>query len=64
MNPLLIAALINNLAIPELSRWLAQLHADGRMVTEAEALAKLNLDVDEGNAAGEQFLSSHPESTE
>jgi len=62
MSPLLIAALINNIAVPELGRWLAQLHADGKLVTEAEALAKLDLDVDEGNAAGAQFLSSHPAS--
>lgn len=32
----------------------------GRAVTEAEALAKLALDVDEGNKIGQAFLASHP----
>lgn len=61
MNPVLIAALINQIAIPELGRWLAQLHSEGRMVTEAEALAKLGMDVDAGNQAGLQFLATHPQ---
>jgi len=59
MNPLLIAALINNIAIPEIGRWLAELHASGRVVTEAEALRKLDVDVDAGNEAGRQFLMAH-----
>lgn len=58
LNPIILAALINNLAIPELARWLAELHNAGRTVTEAEALAKLALDVDAGNAAGRAFLDS------
>ncbi len=59
MNPLIIAALINNIAIPEIGRWLAELHAEGRVVTEEEALRKLALDVDAGNQAGRAFLDSH-----
>jgi hypothetical protein len=61
MNPVLLAALINNLAIPEIGRWLAQLHAEGKVVTEAAALEKLGLDVDGGNAAGQAFLDTHPQ---
>lgn len=61
MNPLILGALLNEIALPELNRWLQSLHAEGKLVTEAEALAKLNLDVDEGNALGIAFLKSHPE---
>lgn len=60
MNPVILAALISQVAIPELTRWLAQLHADDRVVTEADALALLNTDIDGANALGQQFLDSHP----
>jgi len=60
LSPVLLGALINQIALPELGRWLAQLHAEGKVVTEAEALAKLGLDVDAGNAAGAAFLAAHP----
>jgi hypothetical protein len=63
MPPLLLAALIDQVAIPELARWLAGLHAEGRPVTEEEALAKLKLDADEGDAAGRAFLAAHPPSS-
>ena len=61
MSPLLLAALLNNIALPELSRWLQSLREQGRLVTEAEALAKLGMDVDAGNQAGLQFLATHPQ---
>jgi hypothetical protein len=60
MDPTLFAALIGRIAVPELMRWLDGLHQAGKVVTEAEALAKLRLDVDEGNAVGKAFLLSHP----
>ncbi len=60
LSPIIVAALINNIAIPELGRWLASLHAAGEVVTEAAALTKLGLDVDAGNAAGLAFLAGHP----
>lgn len=60
MSPLLWAALLNQVAVPELVRWLASLHAQGKLVTEAEALAKLQMDVDDGNAAGYAALAQHP----
>ena len=59
MPPLVLAALISQVAVPELARWLAELHAAGRVVTEEEALAKLGADIDAGNAAGQAFLASH-----
>lgn len=60
MNPAILAALISQFGIPELLRWLAELRASNRVVTEAEALQKLQMDVQAGNAAGEAFLASHP----
>ena len=60
MNPVLLAALVNQIALPELTRWLASLHAENRVVTEEEALAKLNTDADAGIAAGLAFLAAHP----
>lgn len=59
MSPTLLAALINQFAVPEILRWLAQLHSEGRVVSEEEALAKLQMDADVGNAAGAAFLRSH-----
>ncbi len=60
MNPVLLAALISQIGIPELSRWLKSLHDAGEVVTEDAALQKLDMDVDEGNNAGLAFLASHP----
>ena len=60
MNPLILAALITEIGIPELARWLAELHDGGELVTDDQALAKLDMDVDEGNAARQAFLDSHP----
>lgn len=60
MAPELLAALILRVAIPELTAWLASLHSQGKLVTEEEALAKLEMDVDEGNAIGRKFLEDHP----
>jgi hypothetical protein len=62
MSPVLLAALIAQIGIPELGRWLASLHAQGKVVTEAEARAKLNMDIADGDAAGLAFLASHPAS--
>jgi hypothetical protein len=60
MNPLLLAALISNIGIPELASWLKSLHSAGEVVTEEAALAKLEMDIDEGDAAGIAFLATHP----
>lgn len=56
MSPRLLLALLTQVGVPELQRWLADLHAQGRTVTEAEALAKLGTDVATGNAIGQAFL--------
>jgi hypothetical protein len=63
MDPTLMAALIGRIAVPELMAWLDRLHQAGKVVTEAEALAKLELDVDQGNAVGRAFLAAHPKTT-
>lgn len=60
MNPLLLAALITQIGIPELTSWLKSLHAAGEVVTEEAALAKLGMDSAAGDAAGLAFLQSHP----
>ncbi len=60
LAPALLGALLNEIAIPELVRWLTGLHADGKVVTEAEALAKLNMDAATGDAKGRAFLETHP----
>lgn len=60
MDPVLLAALINRFAVPELGRWLAQLHSEGKVVDEAAARAKLGLDVEEGDSLGLAFLATHP----
>lgn len=60
MPPELLAALILRVAIPELTAWLAALRSAGKVVTEEEALAKLELDANEGNAIGQAFLDAHP----
>jgi len=62
LSPTLLAALLQQFALPEIMAWLHELHSQGRVVTEAEALAKLNTDIDSGNAAGLAFLQAHPPS--
>lgn len=59
MNPVLLAALIAQIGIPELAAWLKSLHEAGKVLTDDEALQKLDMDVDEGDAAGIAFLGSH-----
>jgi hypothetical protein len=58
MNPLFWLALLKEIAVPELQRWLSQLHAEGRIVTEEEAMAKLNRDADDVIAVGKAFLDT------
>jgi hypothetical protein len=60
MSPELWAALIENVGIPELMAWLADLRAKGvTVVSDADALALLGMDADAGNAAGKAALDSH-----
>lgn len=60
MDPVLLAALIQQVAIPELLNWLRLRHAAGATITDAEILAKLNVDADTGIAKGKAWLAAHP----
>lgn len=60
MNPLLLASLIQDVAIPELLRWLKDRHASGQPLTDADVIAKLLSDTDLGIKIGEQWLAAHP----
>lgn len=59
MNPILLAALINEIAIPELTRWLRS--RNGTPLTDADVIAKLVTDTDFGVKVGEAWLAAHPE---
>jgi hypothetical protein len=60
MNPALLAALINQIAIPEITAWLRARHAAGQSLTDADVLQKLITDTDLGIRIGEQWLAAHP----
>ncbi len=58
MDPLLLAALIEKFAVPEIVAWIKSRR--GTPITDADIIAKLGMDLDTGIAAGEAFLASHP----
>lgn len=60
MNPALLAVLINEIAIPELTAWLRSRHASGQPLTDADVLAKLITDTNVGEEIGEAWLAAHP----
>lgn len=60
MNPALIAALINSVAIPELTAWLRARHAAGQPLTDADIIQKLASDATFGELAGQAWLAAHP----
>ena len=60
MNPILLAALINEVALPELVAWLRSRHTAGQTVTDADVIAKLVSDADFGVKFGEAWLAAHP----
>jgi hypothetical protein len=60
MNPVLLAALIDQVAIPELVRWLSSLHASGTPVTDAVIIQKLASDTNLGETIGLAWLAAHP----
>ncbi len=60
MNPALLAALINEIAIPELTAWLRGLHASGEVVTEELIIKKLMDDANFGIQIGNAWLAAHP----
>ncbi len=57
MNPNLLALLITNVAIPELSRWLAS--RSGAPLTDADVIAKLATDTQLGEQIAQAWLSAH-----
>ncbi len=59
MSALLFAALVNEIAIPELTRWLISLHTAGTPVTDAVIIAKLASDTALGEQIGLAWLASH-----
>lgn len=61
MSPALLAALLTQVAIPELVMWLRSLHDQQRPLTDAEVFAKLAADTERGKAIGEAWLAAHPE---
>ena len=60
MNAGLIAALINEIAIPELTAWLRSLHSAGTPLTDDVIIAKLLADTNLGEQIGTAWLASHP----
>lgn len=60
MNPALLAVLINQIGIPELTNWLRSRHAAGATLTDADVIQKLITDTNIGEQIGEQWLAAHP----
>lgn len=60
MNPALLAALVNEIAVPELTSWLRSLHANRTPLTDDLIIQKLVSDTDLGIKLGEAWLASHP----
>lgn len=60
MNPALLIALINQIAVPELTSWLRSRHAAGQGLTDADVIQKLVTDTNLGEQIGEAWLSAHP----
>lgn len=57
MNPQLLAAVTSQVIVPELLALIRAHHAaTGEIMTDEEAIAKLNLDADTAIAKGEAFL--------
>lgn len=61
MNTALLIALIQSIAIPELTAWLRSRHDNGQTtLTDADVIAKLMTDTDLIVAVGEAWLKAHP----
>lgn len=57
MDPVLLAALIRQFAIPEIIDWLQRRKANGQTIDDAAAREKLGVDADEGIAFSERWLA-------
>lgn len=60
MNSALLLALINEIALPELTAWLRSLHAAGTPLTDAVVIQKLITDTNVGEQLGDAWLATHP----
>ena len=60
MNAALLAALINQIAIPELTAWLRSRATAGQTVTDADVIQKLVTDTNIGEQIGNAWLAAHP----
>lgn len=60
MNPALLAVLINEIALPELTAWLRGRHASGQTLDDAAVLQKLISDTKVGEHIGKAWLAAHP----
>lgn len=60
MNAALLATLINEVGIPELTLWLRGLHDSGTPLTDAIVIAKLAADTMLGESIGQAWLLAHP----
>lgn len=58
MNPNLLALLIDQVAIPELTRWLAS--RNGASLTDADVIQKLATDTALGEQIGKAWLAANP----
>ena len=63
MNPALLLALVNEIALPELTAWLRSRHAAGQTVTDADVIQKLVTDTNIGEQIGLAWLAAHPPAT-
>ncbi len=60
MNAALLLALLNEIALPELTAWLRARHAAGQTVTDADVIQKLVTDTTIGEQIGQAWLAAHP----
>lgn len=58
MDPTLLALLIQNVGVPELTHWL--LSRNGAPLTDADVKAKLATDTKFGQDIAEAWLAAHP----
>lgn len=60
MSPSLLAVLINEIAVPELTAWLRARHDANQPLTDADVLQKLLSDTTIGEKIGTDWLAAHP----
>lgn len=64
MNPALLSALLTQIVIPEITAVIrAHKNATGNLPTDAQIIAALGTDADQGIAIGQAWLAAHPAPT-